>query len=121
MLSAGKKLLDTKHPAYKAVSSVKSRINSYWKSETLPFPQTGIRLIRQDSVEAFNERLGEFQQELEQAVSRLDDEFSELKFAARDRLGDLFNEADYPPSLNGLFSVTWGIFPTLKSPNTSGD
>jgi len=30
-LSAGKKLLDTKHPALKAVTSVRSRIVSLWK------------------------------------------------------------------------------------------
>ena len=31
-VSAAKKLLDTTHPAFKAVSSLKSRIVSYWKS-----------------------------------------------------------------------------------------
>ena len=115
VLSAGKKLLDTKHPAYREVNSVKSRITSYWKSETLPFPQPGVRLIRQDDIESFNDRLEQFGNELDDAVSKLDNEFSQLKFAARDRLGDLFNEADYPASLNGLFSVTWD-FPSVEVP-----
>ena len=73
VLSAGKKLLDTKHPAYKEVNSVKSRITSYWKGETLPFPQPGLRLIRQDSVERFNERLVLFRTELDDAVAALDE------------------------------------------------
>ncbi|MGB2822665.1 MAG: hypothetical protein WBF17_16895, partial [Phycisphaerae bacterium] len=34
-LSAAKKLLDTRHPAYKSVTAVKSRIVSYWKGMTL--------------------------------------------------------------------------------------
>ena len=60
VLSAGKRLLNTKHPTYKQVNSAKSRINSYWKGETLPFPQAGIRLIRQDNIEQFNDGLSRF-------------------------------------------------------------
>ena len=116
VLSAGKKLLDTKHPAYKEVNSVKSRITSYWKGETLPFPQPGLRLIRQDGVERFNERLVLFRTELDDAVAALDEEYAQLKSAARDRLGDLFNEADYPDSLIGLFAVTWD-FPSVEVPD----
>ena len=116
VLSAAKKLLDTKYPAYKAVNSVKSRIASYWKGETLPFPQAGIRLIRQDSVERFNQRLELFSSELGEAVGKLDEEYYQLRRAARDRLGDLFNESDYPSSLNGLFSVAWD-FPNVEVPD----
>jgi hypothetical protein len=46
-LSAAKKLLDTSHPAFKAVTSVRSRAISYWKGISLPYPEPGIRLIRQ--------------------------------------------------------------------------
>lgn len=116
VLSAAKKLLDTKHPAYKAVNSVKSRITSYWRAETLPFPQPGIRLIRQDNVERFNERLESFQSELAHSVAALDDVYDQLKVAARGRLGDLFNHADYPSTLNGLFSVLWD-FPNVEVPD----
>jgi hypothetical protein len=34
-------------------------------------------------------------------VDRLDNRFGQLKSAARNRLGDLYNEADYP----GLFKL----------------
>ena len=44
-LSAGKKLLDTTHPAFKAVTAVRNRINSYGRGISLPFPEPGIRLI----------------------------------------------------------------------------
>ena len=43
-LSAGKKLLDTTHPAFKAVTSIRSRIISYWRSQSLPYPEPGVRL-----------------------------------------------------------------------------
>jgi hypothetical protein len=116
VLLVGKKLLDTKHPAYKDVNSVKSRITSYWKGETLPFPQPGLRLIRQHGVERFNERLVLFRAELDDAVVALDEAYAQLKSAARERLGDLFNEADYPDSLIGLFAVTWD-FPSVEVPD----
>ncbi|MBI1248044.1 hypothetical protein GC197_09410, partial [bacterium] len=35
-LSAGKKLLDTKNPRFKAVTSVRNRIRGFWTSMSLP-------------------------------------------------------------------------------------
>jgi hypothetical protein len=115
-LSAGKKLLDTKHPAFKAVTSVRSQIVSLWKATSLPFPEPGIRLIRQDQIETFDARLTELRQELHDAVRQLDEHYSELKSAARRRLGSLYNESDYPATLQGLFDVTWD-FPSLEVPD----
>jgi hypothetical protein len=115
-LSAGKKLLDTKHPAFKAVTAVKGRIVSYWKSLSLPYPEPGIRLIRQDRIDTFDVQMGEFRTELDEAVSRLDEHYAELKSVARDRLGSLYNPADYPESLRGLFQVSWD-FPSVEPPD----
>jgi len=114
-LSAGKKLLDTRHPAFKAVTAIKNRITSLWKGMSLPFPEPGIRLIRQDKIDAFNRNMTELQEELQEAVWRLDEHFAELKSAARERLGSLYNPADYPESLQGLFTVSWD-FPSVEPP-----
>src|SRR4051812_32532795 len=48
-LSAAKRLLDTKHPAFRAVTAVRGRIDSYWKGVSLPFPEPGVRLIKQEA------------------------------------------------------------------------
>src|SRR5436190_23913280 len=101
-VSAAKKLLDTSHPAYKAVSSLKSRIVSYWRCMSLPYPEPGIRLIRQDDLSAFQVQMTSFRGELQEAVSTLGEHYSELKSQARRRLGRLFNSADYPATLEGL-------------------
>ncbi len=114
-LSAGKKLLDTKHPSFKAVTAVKNKAVGFWKSLTLPFPEGGVRLIRQDRVEQFDTQMREVQDELTEAVATLDRHYAELKSVARDRLGTLFNEADYPASLEGMFSITWD-FPSVEPP-----
>ncbi|QOV92479.1 hypothetical protein IPV69_19645 [Humisphaera borealis] len=114
-LSAAKKLLDTKHEAFQQVTALRSQIVSYWKAVTLPYPDPGIRLIRQDDIEAFNTRLTQFRSELDAAVANLDDHFGQLRSAAADRLGRLYNPADYPPTLRGLFAVDFD-FPSVDAP-----
>ena len=115
-LSARKKLLDTTHHAYKDVTSVRGKVSAYWKSLTLPFPEPGIRLIRQHEVEGFNTQMAAFRVDLEASVRQLDDNYAELKTAASRRLGALFNPNDYPTSLQGLFDVEWD-FPNVEPPN----
>src|SRR5690606_34021262 len=114
-LSAGKKLLDTSHPALKAVTSVRSRMVNYSKGITLPYPEPAIRLLRQGDVAGFNTYMTSLRAELAEAVGQLDERYDELKRAARQRLGSLFNAADYPTSLSGWFDVGWD-FPAVEPP-----
>jgi hypothetical protein len=115
-LSAGKKLIDTSHVAFRAVTSIRSKIDAYWKGLSLPFPEPGVRLIRHDVVEGFAAQMTDFRTELDDAVANLDRHYAELKQAARERLGSLFNSSDYPETLIGLFGVEWG-FPSVEPPN----
>jgi len=115
-LSASKKLLDTKSPQFREVTAVRNRIVSYWKGMTLPYPEPGLRLIRQDQLDAFNDVITDLREQLQEAVAKLDDHYHALKAAAKDRLGSLYNEADYPSSLRGLFSVEWE-FPSVEAPD----
>ena len=115
-LSAGKKLLETKHQSFKAVTAVKGRITSLWKSMSLPFPEPGIRLIRQDQIETFDAQIALLKDELGDAVRELNRHYDQLKSAARRRLGSLYNESDYPASLLGLFQVSWD-YPSVEPPN----
>lgn len=115
-LSARKKLLDTSHPAYKEVTAVRGRVQSFWKGCTLPYPEPGIRLIKQEQIEAFNQQMEEFRGQLDEAVAKLDRHYAELKAAARRRLGQLYNADDYPPTLTGLFGIDWE-FPSIEPPN----
>ncbi len=115
-LSAGKKLLDTSHPAFRTVTAVKNRVVCYWKGVTLPFPEPGLRLIRQDRIDAFDTRMQEFGQELSDAVLALDRHYDALRSAARQRLGSLYNAADYPAILVGLFAIEHD-FPSVEPPN----
>ncbi len=115
-LSATKKLIDTKHTAYRAVTGIRGKIEAFWKTQSLPFPEPGVRLIRQDQAEAFARQVDDYKVELDDAVAELDRHFGELKRAARDRLGSLFNPEDYPESLRGLFAVSYD-FPSVEPPD----
>ena len=114
-LSAAKKLLDNKHEAFQQVTAIRSQIIGFWKGMSLPYPEPGVRLIRQEDIERFNTRMTSFRQELTDAVMNLDRHFDQLKVAARDRLGRLYNPADYPPTLRGLFGVDFD-FPSCEPP-----
>jgi hypothetical protein len=115
-VSAAKKLIDTSHPAFKAVSSLKSRIVSYWRCMSLPYPEPGIRLIRQDDIGAFQVQMTSLKADLAESVGNLNEHYGELKSQARRRLGRLFNAGDYPASLDGLFECHWD-FPSVEPPD----
>jgi hypothetical protein len=115
-VSAAKKLLDTGHPAFKAVTAVRHRILSLFKGMSLPYPEPAIRLIRQDDIAAFDVQMQTLKSELHEAVERLDEHYTELRSSARQQLGSLYNDADYPESLLGLFDVEWD-FPAFEPPD----
>jgi hypothetical protein len=116
LLSAGKKLLDTKHTAFRAVTAVRGKVDASWKGISLPFPEPGIRLIKHDQVEGFDALMADYRTELDDAVANLDRHYGELRHAAAERLGSLYNPADYPESLVGLFGLTWD-FPNVEPPD----
>src|SRR3954447_6541296 len=115
-LSAGKKLLDTRHSAFRAVTAIRGKIDAYWKGTSLPFPEAGVRLIKHDAVEAFAAQMADYRAELDDAVANLDRHYAELKQAAAERLGSLYNPSDYPETLVGLFGVSWD-FPNVEPPD----
>jgi hypothetical protein len=116
LLTAGKRLVDTRHEAFRRLTSVRSRITSYWRGVSLPYVEPGVRLIRQADVPAFAHALEGFRDELREAEGQLSAAYEEVKADARRRLGRLFDPADYPPEVRGLFGVEWD-FPSVEPPS----
>jgi hypothetical protein len=115
-ISAGKKLLNTRHPAFRAVTAIRNQILAYWRDHSLPFPEPGIRLIRQGQIDHFQAQMDAYRCDLADAVTNLDRHFHEMREEARRRLGSLFNAGDYPATLEGLFAVAWD-FPNVEPPD----
>ncbi len=95
---------------------LKHEISAYWRGARLPFPEPGVRLIRQQDISAVQVQLTTLRAELAEAVEQLDQQFEALKTSARQRLGSLFNPTDYPDALRSLFDVVWD-FPNVEPPS----
>jgi hypothetical protein len=115
LVSASKKLIDTKHPAYTAVTTIKSQAAAFWRGLTLPYPQEGVRLIKQSDIPVFETKMQEFKEQLTAAVANLQLEYEALKDRAREQLGSLYNAEDYPQTLEGVFAITWE-YPPIEPP-----
>jgi hypothetical protein len=115
-LTAAKKLIDRKHPAYKTLTSLRSQIKSYWRGITLPYVEPRVRLIRQSDIEGFVTAMEERHSELKQAEMDLEAVYDEIRSQARQRLRKLYDAGDYPSEIKGLFDVAWD-FPSIEPPN----
>jgi hypothetical protein len=111
LLSASKLILDTKNAAYRNVARVRSEASGYWRAETLPFPEAGLRLLPQAKLPAFDSRMAQYRQELQDAARELSSQYDTMKSEAERRLGTLFNASDYPQTLDGLFDMEWSVIP----------
>jgi hypothetical protein len=114
-ISISRHLFDPRHPALKAVTALRGNVIAYFRSQSLPYPEPGMRLIRQDKIDEFAAKMREFQEQLAGAVQALGRSYHELKTAARQRLGRLCNSSDYPASLDGLFAISFD-FPFPEEP-----
>lgn len=115
LLSASRRIIDTSDEAYRAVTGTISRARAYWRTMTVPFPIKGIRLIRKDLLPQFQAAMEKMESELDDAVQVLAAKYAELRTAAQSRLGDLFNPADYPDSIDKQFALQWD-FPSVEPP-----
>lgn len=114
-LRASKVLIDTKHPAYKAATAVRSQARAFLRGISLPYPQEGVRLIKFDDIERFEEQMQSFRDRLNDAVATLQEHYDAIKADARERLGELYNPTDYPNSLEGVFGLSWE-YPSIEPP-----
>ena len=115
-LSAGKRLLNTRNPAWRKLAGVKRRLTGYFRSVSLPYPESATRLLRRDWLHDFEARMSALREEFDAAAAALDAVYPELLAEARDALGELYDHGDYPPALAEEFSVAWD-YPSLEPPD----
>ncbi len=116
MTFGGNKLLNDRHPKWKAVSSVLNRAWKYWEAVTIDYPVSGVRLANRNQVERFEGQMRKYQDELDAAVTELEEAYSEMKDNARAKLGDLYDPSEYPASLRPYFGFDWE-YPSVEPPN----
>lgn len=115
LLSASKLILDIRAPAYRQVARVRSEASAYWRCVTLPYPEPGIRLLDQKSLGLFANTMAAYRDRLHAAAAEFAGAYQQMKAEARRRLGTLFNNADYPATLEGLFDLEVS-YPPIEPP-----
>jgi hypothetical protein len=115
-ITAGKKLVDVRHEAFRRLTSLRTRIVNYWRGLSLPYVDPGVRLIRQSEVEGFVKTMQELRAELVQAEADLNAVYDQIKADAQERLRRLYDAGDYPAEIRHLFNVDWE-FPSVEPPN----
>ena len=116
LMTAGKKIIDVRHEAFRKLTSLRSRIVNYWHGLSLPYVDAGIRLIRQSDIESFVHVMEGFHADLIEAEGNLNALYEQMRSDARRRLGRLYNPSDYPDEVRNLFNVEWD-FPSVEPPS----
>lgn len=101
-------------PIKTAVHQARNTVNRY----ALPFPITSLSLIPKESLTAADEELKEHEERFWVKVNAFEDTYDLAREEARNVLGDLFNEDDYPQDVSKRFSFEWR-FLTLDLPKKS--
>ena len=100
------------------IRAVVSRARKALQLSALPFPIKGLELVPKDAIDAVEAKLSEFRDEYWAAVERFLIGYEEEKDVAREKLGNLFNEADYPLNIRSKFGFEWRYI-TLQTPGKS--
>ena len=122
-VSGGYRIYDDSHPVVKAHNELFSRVENYWKGETLPLSaiysdesgvEGGTRLLRKDKAEQFHARMLAFKSEVETLAHKFDENRETILLAAQEMLGPKFDPKNYPEKVS--LGVFWG-FPNIEIPS----
>ena len=112
-----KRIFNNAAEELRAITRLQNHCKRYVEGMTIDHPQKGIRLVRRDKVEELNREVGSFQEQLEVLITEANDAYQGMRTERQEALASLFNEADYPMTLLGEWSISLK-FPSLE-PNTS--
>lgn len=95
------------------VRQAATRIRQLVYSLTLPWTDEGLRVLPSKSADRFTQKLKEAKAEFDEAANAFVAEYPEMRDEAKERLGDMFNESDYPDAadLRRRFAVEPRLVP----------
>jgi hypothetical protein len=101
------------------VQKIVSAVRTWHYEQTLPWSDSGSRLLPMQNFFDYKQTLGLFEQRFNEAVKELLVEYPKLVSAAAFQLGALFNRTDYPEveQLDGKFGFSYVFMPVP----TAGD
>jgi len=102
----GKKLLI--NPEY--LGPIKTSLHmarNYLNQQALPFPLNGLSLVPKESLVDVDRMLERFKHEYWKKVEAFIAEYEPAREEAKEILGELFNDADYPINIRNKFRFDW--------------
>lgn len=106
-------IISKKHDLIKPVLSLLLETRRYVEARTIPYPDQGMRLIRLDKVDAMVEEIDKRREQLNVMLADLDAGWQSVKDDAKDRLQELYQEADYPAVPSAAFGI-YLSFPAIQ-------
>lgn len=108
-VGGNKRLYAPNQPEIKAITSVISDATRLWREYTISY-RKGIRLMRKDSIDAWESAFDMLQTRLADALAEADRHYDEIIAASREFLGEqLFNAGDYPDRFADSVAISWGV------------
>ncbi len=116
-LTASKKLVSPE--SLKPIDKIKYSARSWLYFKSLPFPVRGLSFVPKDLINDVDNKLKEFKEEFDQAVLVFKEDYNDLRESAKEFLGELFDEVDYPIDISTKFDFVWRFvvleLPKVKS------
>lgn len=114
-LSARKKRINVRLEPVRRLNQLIDAAYYSWRAMTVPYPEQGRRVIRVEKIADLERMVAKAQQDITEAEIELQRQRDVVLADARQRLGKLFNEHDYPSTFVG----NWGV--ELEYPNVEPD
>jgi len=102
-----------------SVRSVLSKARTHLQKAALPFPIHGLNLVPKETLTRVDESLRQMKSEFEAEVEKFIESYESEREKARESLGHLFSESDYPIDVRRKFRFEWR-FITMDVPGKSG-
>lgn len=94
-----------------AVTNVAAKARQYFYDNTLPWMSDGTRIISGKNYINFTNEIRKIKSEFEKVVSIFEIAYPSLKIQAEKKLGDLFNDEDYPKYIGNKFDLEVNFLP----------
>ena len=112
-VSGSRQAINRKHEVVKPIYATLIEAKTFVNGHTMDYPEKGIRLIKLAKVEWLRDKIAERQNDLNTHLAVLDANWSAVKLEAKERLGELYNEGDYPVTPSQAFGLELS-FPAIK-------
>lgn len=105
-LKASRAVINRTHERIAPILTVQAETKLFIKGRTVDYPEQGLRLVRVDRIEKLQEGFSKRKQRLSELLGELDAHWDEVKAEARERLKELYDEADYPHTPSHMFAMS---------------